>query len=166
MIKRKVQSGRFNSISFISCKNFNETRGMCNKSDNFETMMGVDTNVIIKNLVNSILQRFQKGLQESMRGGDFVFDYVESLNYIFHKVDLQRLGSYIETPDWIQNKSATINCQNHHDNKCFQYAISIALNYDEIKKHQQRVNKVKTFINKYDWSEINFPSHVGDWKKF
>ena len=88
------------------------------------------------------------------------------MNYIFHKVDLKRSGSHIETPDWIQNKGAAINCQNYYDNKCFQYAITIALNYDEIKKHHQRVNKVKPFVNKYDWSEINFPSHVGDWKKF
>ena len=153
-------------INFISSNHFNETRGMYSKSDNFEIMMGVDTNEIIKNLFNSIRQRYQKGLQESMRGSDFVFDYVESLNYIFHKVDLKRSGSYIETPDWIQNKGATINCQNYYGNKCFQYAITIALNYDEIKKHHQRVNKVKPFVNKCDCSEINFQSHVGDWKKF
>ena len=46
----------------------------------------------------------------------------------------------------------------------FQY--SVGLNYNEIKDHHQRVNKVKSFVNKYDWREINFPSHVGDWKKF
>ena len=83
-------------IKFISPKNFNETRDMYSKSDNVEIMMGVDTNEIIKNFFNSILQRYQKGLQESVRGSDFVFDYVESLNYIFHKVDLKISGSYIE----------------------------------------------------------------------
>ena len=102
--------------------------------------MGGNTNEIIKNLFNSILRRYQGGLHESMRGSEFVFDYVESLNYIFHKVDLKRSGSYIETPEWIQDKGATINCQND-DNKCFQYAITIALNYDEIGNHHQRVNK-------------------------
>ena len=40
---------------------------MYSKSDNFEIMMGVDANEIIKNLFNSILQRYQKSLQESMR---------------------------------------------------------------------------------------------------
>ena len=85
-------------INFISSKNFNETRDMHSKSDNVETIMGVDTNAIIKKLFNSLLQRYQKGLEESMRGSDFVFDYVESLNYIFHKVDFRRSGSYIETP--------------------------------------------------------------------
>ena len=44
--------------------------------------------------------------------------------------------------------------------------LSIALNYDEIGKNPERVNKIKPFINQYDWSEINFPSHVGDWKNF
>ena len=149
-------------INFISSKNFNETRDVYNKSDNVEIMMGVDTNEIIKNLFNFILQRYQKGLQESMRGSDFVLDYVESLNYIFLKVDLKRSGSYIEAPKWIKNKKATINPQNE-DGKCFQNAV--ALNYDRIENHPERLNNVKPFINQYDWTDINFPSHVGDWKK-
>ena len=69
-------------INFISSKNFNETRDMFSKSDNFEIMIGADTNEI-KN---------QKGLELSMRESDFIFDYVESLNYIFHKVDIKRSG--------------------------------------------------------------------------
>ena len=100
-----------------------------------------------------------------MKGSDFVFDYVESLNYIFHKIDLKRCGSYIETPEWINKKKATINVENE-DDKCFQYSVTVALNYDKIRKNHQRVCKIKKFINQYDWSEINFPSHVGDWKKF
>ena len=86
-------------INFISSKNFIETRDMHSKSDNIDIMIGADTNEIIKNLFNSLLQRYQKGLEGSMRGSDFVFDYVESLNYIFHKVDLKRSESYIETLD-------------------------------------------------------------------
>ena len=124
---------------------------MYSNSDNFEIMMGTNTNEIIRDLFNSILRRYQGGLQESMRGSEFVCDYVESLNCIFHKVDLTRSGSYIETPEWMKNKGATINCQND-DDKCFQYAITIALNYDEIEKHQ-RVNKVKPFIDQYNWKD-------------
>ena len=51
-------------ISFIFSKNFNETRDMYSKSYNFEIIMGVDSNEIIKNLFNSILRRYKKGLQE------------------------------------------------------------------------------------------------------
>ena len=153
-------------INFISSRNFIESRDMYSKSDNFEIMMGPNTNEIIRDLFNSSLKRYQGSLQESMRGSEFVFDYVEWLNYIFHKVDLKRSGSYIVIPEWIKNKGATINCQNDDDDKCFQYAITIALNYDEIEKHHQRVNKVKPFIDQYNWKNINFPSHVGDCKKF
>ena len=102
---------------------------MYGKSNNIEIMMGGNTNEIIKNLFSSLLRRYHEGLQVSIRGSEFVFDYVESLNYIFHKVDFKRSGSYIETPEWIQNKRATINCQND-DGKCFQYSVAVALNYD------------------------------------
>ena len=127
---------------------------MHSKSGNFEIMRGVDTDVIIKNLFKTHLQRYQKGLEESMRGSGFIFDYVESLNYIFHKIDLKRGGSYIEAPEWIKNKKAAINPKNK-DGKCFQYAVTIVLNYDRIENHPERVSKVKPFVNQFDWSEIN-----------
>ena len=82
-------------INFISSKNFIESRDMYCKSDNFEIVRGVNTNEIIRVLFNSILRRYQGGLHESMRGSEFVFDYVESLNYIFHKTDMKRSGSNI-----------------------------------------------------------------------
>ena len=51
-------------------------------------MICVDTNETIEKLFESLLQRYQEGLEESMKGNDFIFDYVESLNYIFHNIDL------------------------------------------------------------------------------
>ena len=97
-------------INFISSKNFNDVRDMHSKSDNVEIMMGVDTQEIIEKLFESLFQRYQKGLEESMKGVDFVFDYVESLNYIFHKIDLKRCRSYIETPEWIKKKKGNNKC--------------------------------------------------------
>ena len=79
-------------INFIFSRNFIESRDTHSKSDNFEITMGANTNEIIRNLFNSLLRRYQGGLQESMNGREFVFDYVESLCYIFHKVDLKRSG--------------------------------------------------------------------------
>ena len=47
-------------IKFISSKpNSNESRIMHTKSDNIEIMIGSDTNEVIKELFNSLLQRFQ-----------------------------------------------------------------------------------------------------------
>ena len=39
----------------------------------------------------------------------------------------------MKSPDWLVNKRATINPRNEKDNKCFQYAIAVALNYNEIE---------------------------------
>ena len=86
--------------------------------------------------------------------------------YKCHEINPNCDGSYIDSPDWIKNKKATINPINKKDNKCFQYAVTVALNYEEIKKDPQRITKIKPFINKYNWEGINFPSEKDDWKKF
>ena len=59
-----------------------------------------------------------------------------------------------------------MNPQNEKDDKCFQYALPVALNYKQIKKDPQRISKIKPFIYQYNWKEINFPSHKKEWKKF
>ena len=41
----------------------------------------------------------------------------------------------------------------------------MALNYEQIENHLERLSKIKPFIDKYNWKEINFPSHKKDWKK-
>ena len=68
-----------------------------------------------------------------MRGNEFVFDYLHLLYYKCHRINFNRGGLYIDSADWIKNKKA-INPMNKKDNKCFQYAVTIALNYQEIKK--------------------------------
>ena len=85
--------------------------------------------------------------------------------YDFNKISLNRGGSYIESAKWIKDKKSTINPKNN-DYKCFQYAITVALNHDKINKHPQRVSKIKPFIDQYNWNDIDFPSTSKDWKKF
>ena len=54
---------------------------------------------------------------------EFVFDFVHLLYYKCHKINLNRGGSYIDSPDWIKNKKGTINPMIKRDNKYFQYAV-------------------------------------------
>ena len=53
-------------------------------------------------------------------------------------------GSYIDSPDWIKNKKATINFINYND-KSFQLARTVALNHKEIGKNYR-----------YNWEEISY----------
>ena len=101
-----------------------------------------------------------------MRGSEFVYDCVNELFYKLRKVDLNRGKSYINSPTWLKNKKATIKPKNMKDDFCFQYAITVALNYGKIKNHPERIRNIKPFIDQYDWSGINFPSHKTDWNLF
>ena len=153
-------------INFTSLKpDSNETRIMHTKSDNEGIMIGSETNEVIKELFKSFLQRYQEGLQEKMKGPDFEFDGVNLLYYDFNKTSLNRGGSYIDSPEWIKDKKSTINPKNN-DYKCFQYAVTVALNRDKINKHLQRVSNIKPFSDQYNWNDIDFPSTSKDWKKF
>ena len=53
-----------------------------------------------------------------------------------------------------------------NNNKCFQYAVTVALNNEEIRKNPERITKIKPFINKYKWERKNFLLTKDDQKKF
>ena len=134
------------AINFISSKDSDETRTMHTKSNNVEIIIGSNTDEIIKDLFESFLQKYQEGLEESMRGSEFVYDSVDVLYYNRNKVSLSRDGSYIDSPKWLKNKKATINPKNE-DYKCFQYALTVALNHEQIKNNPERISKIKPFID-------------------
>ena len=83
------------------------------------------------------MEKYQEGLEESIRGSDFVYDSVDALQYNLNIVNLSRGGSCIDFPKELKNKWATINPQNN-DDKCFQYALTFALNYQKIKNNPER----------------------------
>ena len=61
----------------------NETGTMNTTSDNIEIMIGNETDEIIKNVFESLLQKYQEELEKSMKESEFVFDNVDFLYYIF-----------------------------------------------------------------------------------
>ena len=63
-----------------------------------------------------------------MEGSYFVFESVDLLFYSLHKTRLRRGKSYIESPEWLRNKRATINPKNNDDNY-LRYAITVTLDH-------------------------------------
>ena len=147
-------------INFIPSKDSGETRTMHTKSCNIEIMMGSETNDIIEELHESLLQNYQEG-EESMMGSSFVRDSIDLLYYHLQKISLKRGRSYKDSPKWLTNKKTTINPKNNDDN-CFQYALTVALNYQNIKSNPERISKIKPFIDQYNWTEIASPSDQKD----
>ena len=161
----KIQLTR--QINFASSLDPGEIRTMDSKSKNIEILIGSETDYIINELFELFLQKYQEGLEENMRDSMFVFESIDLLYYSLHKTNIKRKGeSYIESPEWLRNKGATINLINKNDNNCFQYAITTALNYQNIENNPEKISNIKPFIDQYNWRDIDFPPHQKDWKKF
>ena len=153
-------------INFISLKpGSDETRVMYTRSFNEEIMKGSGTDEVIKLLFESFLKKYEENLQEKMKGSDFEFDRVNFFYYDFNKTNINRGGSYIDSLQWLKNKKSTINPKNN-DAKCFQYAVTLSINLISTDNHPERISKIKPFINKYNWKDIDFPAKSKDWKKF
>ena len=112
-----------------------------------EIMKGSDTDEIIKLLFESFLKKYEENF------------------YDFNKTSINRDGLYIDSPQWLKNKKSTINPKNN-DDKCFQYAVTLALSLNSIDNYPERISKIKPFINKNNWKDIDFPAMSKDWKKF
>ena len=64
--------------------------------------------------------------------------------------------------EWLRSKKESII----NNNNSFQNALNDSLDYQTIKTHPERISKLKSYINQYNWKDIKFPSDKEDWKKF
>ena len=81
------------AINFVSSKDSkdsDETAVSHFKSDNIEIMMGSETDEILEELFESLLQRYQEGLEESITGSNYMFDSGDVLYYNLNKINLNR----------------------------------------------------------------------------
>ena len=119
--------------------------------------------------LNYSLNHFYKDLKrickKKMRGLDFEFDGINFFYYNFNKTSIYRGGSYIDSPKWLKDKKSTRNPKNN-DHKCFQYATTLALNFDNINNHPEKISKIRPFIDQYNWKDIDFPPTNKDRKIF
>ena len=146
-------------VNFIPSKDTGETRIYYIWSDNISIIQGENTNDIIREIFNSFLNNYQKGLK-IIKGSDFLFESVDILDYKLHRVRLKRGGSYIKSPKWLGNKKATINPKNENDDECLRWSIICALNYEEITKKE-----FEKIFEKIKREDKDFSSHKRDFEK-
>ena len=104
-------------------------------------MIGSEIEEVAEKLFMSILQKYQDNLQNKMKGSDFIFNGINYLYYDLNRITISKGGSYIESPKWLKDKKCCINKKNN-DNKCFQYAATLALNFNNIDRDPQRISKI------------------------
>ena len=95
------------NVNFISFKNSDDVCTLHLVSDTVKIMIAYNTNRNINDTFQTILTKYQQGLDTSIKISDLVFICIEEARYIFHKISLNRGGSYIDTPKLIKYKEAT-----------------------------------------------------------
>ena len=73
-------------INFISSKDSDEIRTMHKKNNNIKIIMDNETDEIIEKHFESLLQKYQEGLEEKMEVSEFVFDSIDLLHYKLPKI--------------------------------------------------------------------------------
>ena len=74
-----------------------------------------------------------------MRRSEFVFDSVQLMYYKYHKVNFRCEGSYTDSPYCMKKKKK--HTKNEND-KSFQYAVMVALNYGETESYPEIVSNI------------------------
>ena len=147
-------------VNFVSSKDSGGTRTIYAWSGNISIMRGSDTDDNIKEIFKSFLHNYQEQLK-IINGSEFVFESVQLRDFKLHRVRLKRGGSYIKSPEWLENKKAIINPKNKNDNECLRWSTICALNYNEIMKKEFE-NIVKNI--KYEYK--GFSLQKRDWENF
>src|SRR5688572_5813510 len=90
-----------------------------------------------------------------MQGSNWRFKSVVKLDIDTVEYKPLKGSSYIPLPEYLANKKAIINLKNH-DDECFKWCITRALNPTEDNPH--RITRdLKEQSEKLDWSGIHFP---------
>ena len=90
-----------------------------------------------------------------------MFESVYLMDYKLHRVRLNRSGSYIKSPKWLENKKAVINPKNENNDECLRWLVICALNYNEIMKRE-----FENIFGKIKHEDKDFSYHKRDWKSF
>ena len=64
--------------------------------------------------------------------------------------------------EWLRSKKESIT----NEDNSLKNALNDSLDYQRIKKDPQKISKLKSYINQYNWKGIKFPSDKEDLKKF
>ena len=86
----------------------------------------------------------------------FIYYLINAIKYILNAVIY--IYIYIYSPDSIKSERAAINRINKKDDKCFQKAITVGPDNEEVGRHPQGTTAIMPFFNKHNWDGINYPS--------
>ena len=92
-------------IRFVFSNDTGDIRTFYIWSENEEIRVGNETDDIVKSLINSFLNNYQKEQVILRDGSNFVFESVDLMSYHIHKTSPKRGSSYVDSPKWLANNT-------------------------------------------------------------
>ena len=92
------------NFQLLSSKGTDEECLMRSKSDNMEIMINYRAGEVIKIFFKSLISRYQRGLEVSMEGRHFIFDYFDLPHHERHKLNSNHDASYKDSPNQIKKR--------------------------------------------------------------
>ena len=78
---------------------------MHSTNDNIRITTGNEVDQVIKETLELLLFGYQKGLEKSVKGSNFVFHCVDLLYYKCYKINFDRGETDTHSSNWIKSKS-------------------------------------------------------------
>ena len=117
---------------------------------------------IVLEMINNIKYQIDN---PALLNSRFIFEEVLYMDINIHQLNLTRGSSYLPLPNWLALKKAIINPKNE-DRECFKWAVIMALEFQHIGSHPERISKLIKFSNNFDLSGLGFPVSFKDISKF
>ena len=126
-----------------------------------ENLESTDESAEYNVMIHGIEERIQNF---NLRGSNWRFQSVLSLDFHFTDYLPLRGSSYIEPPKLIKDKKAVINMKND-DEQCFKWCVTRALN--PVDKNAERITKLlREESNSLRWGDMKFPVGLREIDKF
>ena len=109
------------------------------------SMMNVYRGRDLGQIVNEMISSMKFQIENpALLNSRFRFDEVLFLDTNFHQLNLMKGSSYLPLSPWLAKKKVII-ISNNDDNKCFKWAVIVALEFPNIKSHPKRISTLPNF---------------------
>ncbi|KAF4531544.1 hypothetical protein B566_EDAN015508 [Ephemera danica] len=130
------------------------------RTSNVEIYLGTSIDETITDIFEKIKQKFSERLLD---GSGCKLSSIEKLQVRTRKNNPLRASSYLQLPDFISRRLAIINPYNVDDHECFKWSVCASIYKGP---HPERTGKLLPFVERFDWTDVKFPSSFEDVRKF
>lgn len=155
------------SIKFLISGFIVLSKGNENVNGDLETLrMPINSGLVevlnAASIHGAVASRIQKILGDVenayLKGSGWNYMYTDKIKLEFSRYVIRGGAAYRPSSKFVRDKNATVNPQNHDDNMCFKWAITIGLNHVANTRNPGRITReLRQQAEALNWEDIAFP---------